>query len=536
MLKNWRFWILSALMLGPPAVFIGLGWVWVTERGWALIAFFAWLLFGLLFGILSVVWTKSTKPVLTPIDWSAPRTFAPRDREAWSIVMAEAAGADRVSIAALGDPATYINTGLQLADRIAKHYYPRSSEALDHVPIAQLLTALELAADDLNAMVREVPGGDMMTLAHFKSAMQAANFVSKANEYYNYFLPLFQPVQGLLRLGAQKFMTQPAWRNMQQNVMQWFYRAYVQRLGTHLIELYSGRLVIGIDTYRTLTRRKKFAVADAMTAEGNHPTVVIGIAGARGSEKSALVRHLEAARNDAARIERAAELADSGGPQAIGAFRAAVIRELEGYSNNAEKESLRERWSRNSAMEGATRSDLLVLVIDATRDDFRADARFVQEWLDWYENQRGLEVPACLIVLTGGDRPEILGATDPETPKAEVSPSTLAAAMRGRIEVVRRALPSNLLATIVPLAISAEAGDEVAVPLVVELLRLMTRGERTALIRHLHDEAARSKVGRFMNQVGRQSSRAWDQLADNVKRHVPRFGPRKDRSKPAGGA
>ena len=41
-------------------------------------------------------------------------------------------------------------------------------------------------------------------------------------------------------------MARPAWRNMQQNLLRWFYRAYVNRLGTHLIELYSGRLSIGV--------------------------------------------------------------------------------------------------------------------------------------------------------------------------------------------------------------------------------------------------------------------------------------------------
>ena len=42
---------------------------------------------------------------------------------------------------------------------------------------------------------------------------------------------------------------------MQQNMLRWFYQAYVNRLGTHLIELLSGRLAIGADHYRRLTRR-----------------------------------------------------------------------------------------------------------------------------------------------------------------------------------------------------------------------------------------------------------------------------------------
>ena len=42
---------------------------------------------------------------------------------------------------------------------------------------------------------------------------------------------------------------------MQQNMLRWFYQAYVNRLGAHLIELLSGRLAIGADQYRRLTRQ-----------------------------------------------------------------------------------------------------------------------------------------------------------------------------------------------------------------------------------------------------------------------------------------
>ena len=45
----------------------------------------------------------------------------------------------------------------------------------------------------------------------------------------------------------------PAWKSMQQNVLRWFYQAYVNRLGMHLIELLSGRLAIGAHQYRRLT-------------------------------------------------------------------------------------------------------------------------------------------------------------------------------------------------------------------------------------------------------------------------------------------
>src|SRR5262249_31637080 len=139
----------------------------------------------------------------------------------------------------------------------AAHYHPLPHDPIEHVPIVDLLTALELAAEDLAELCRQVPGGDLFTPAHWKGAVKAAGYLQRANDIYTYLLPLFQPMTGLVRLGTQKLMVQPAWRGAQQTLMRWFFRAYVNRLGTHLIELYSGRLAIGADQYRKLTRKAR---------------------------------------------------------------------------------------------------------------------------------------------------------------------------------------------------------------------------------------------------------------------------------------
>ncbi|HEY1280923.1 MAG TPA: ATP-binding domain-containing protein, partial [Acidimicrobiales bacterium] len=62
----------------------------------------------------------------------------------------------------------------------------------------------------------------------------------------------------------------------------------------HLIELYSGRLVIGADQYRRLTRRSARA-AEAIESELAH--LVVAVAGARGSGKSSLIAALEQGRS-----------------------------------------------------------------------------------------------------------------------------------------------------------------------------------------------------------------------------------------------
>ena len=95
----------------------------------------------------------------------------------------------------------------------------------------------------------------MITLSHWRRAVQLSDYISRANDLYSMISPILNPLSGLARLGTREFLVKPAWKNMQQNVLRWFYQAYVNRLGLHLIELMSGRLAIGAEQYRRLTRR-----------------------------------------------------------------------------------------------------------------------------------------------------------------------------------------------------------------------------------------------------------------------------------------
>ena len=48
------------------------------------------------------------------------------------------------------------------------HYHPFTNEPVDDVPLIELMTALELAAEDLSGMCRQIPGGDMISLSHWR--------------------------------------------------------------------------------------------------------------------------------------------------------------------------------------------------------------------------------------------------------------------------------------------------------------------------------------------------------------------------------
>ena len=292
MLRQWRLWFLVLLLVGPVLAYVGFGTIWLWQRGWLWIAALLWIIAGTAFSILAARWTKDAHPIMPPLDWDSPLTFSPRDREAWKIVEEESDSGEALAMEELLGPDLYIETGRRLLRRLAAFYHPTTSHPLDQVPLIELLTAIELASEDLAQLSRQVPGGDLITLSHWRRALQVAGYISKANDLYSMFSPILNPLSGLARLGTRELIVKPAWRNMQQNVLRWFYQAYVNRLGVHLIELMSGRLAIGAEQYRRLTRR---SLLPSSAAPAQSESLIAAVAGARNSGKSRLIEAIKQA-------------------------------------------------------------------------------------------------------------------------------------------------------------------------------------------------------------------------------------------------
>lgn len=506
---RWRAWLLLLLLVGPFVAYIACGAMWLAERHWLFYATAIWVGSGILLAGLAARWTRAKRQVLPPIDWSEAQTFAPFDRQAWALVQEEADRADGLSTEALTEFDTYIETGRRLAKRLAAHYQPLANDPIEHVPVVELLTALELAAQDLVQLCRQVPGGDMVTPAHWKRAVQAAEYLNWANDLYTYLLPVLQPVTGLVRLGTQRLMVRPAWRNVQQNLLRWFYQAFVNRLGTHLIELYSGRLVIGADQYRKLTKRAAWSGHAPASAPGMADSVplTIAVAGARSAGKSGLIAALQSIGGE--ELERVRSRLRAGGYDEglVERMRNAHWAEVPGYSTNTVAESSRDRNARRDAVAAAIEADLLVVVIDGAREEHGADARFAHEWEKWFIEHPGLEVPPALAVITAADHVAWGSGGQPANAGNSVR-SVSEAALRARLDALRAALP----ATVAEVVASGQGTAGVAEVVLPALASLLGRAERVALIRYLHQASNRSKARRLINQVGQQGWRIWSQF------------------------
>jgi predicted GTPase len=514
MLRLWKACVLAVLLVAPIVAFVVLGFLWLQERTGpfginpAWYASSLWIAAGVVFAILARRWTRAQRNQLLPLDWDTPQTFTPLDRAAWDLVQKESEAAETLPANRLIDIDTYIDTGRRLSQRLAAHYQPLSTDPFEHVPIIDMLTAMQLAAEDLAEMCRQVPGGDMITPGHWKKAVQAAGWLQRANELYTLLLPIFQPVAGLTRLTAQKLMVAPAWKGMQENLFRWFYRAFVNRLGTHLIELYSGRLAIGATMYRRLTRKAARGVTVG-TDEGG--PLRIAVAGRRDVGKSALIEALDAACHGDLSVVRA-RLQEAGFDAALAdRLKTAEFVEVPGYTGSPGRESARDRQTRREAVAAATDADLLLLVVDARSDEFTADARFVEAWQEWFATRPDHEQPPGLAVVNHADElPEAAGGWEPPYDWL-VGRRALEAAVRLRVERLRAVLPA-VISTVVPVGLRPGTPFGVAERLLPDLAALLHRAERVALLRHLHSVAAASKAGRLFRQVGQQGRKLWDSV------------------------
>jgi len=514
--RLWRAGVLSVLLVGPILAYISLGALWLRDREWLFPATTIWIVSGIVFGILASRWTRDKRAILPPIDWDAPNTFSPFDRQAWTLVEEESEQGDTISMETLSGFDIYIETGRKLARRLAEHYHPLSNDPIEHVPVVELLTALELAAEDLNHLCRQIPGGDLVTAAHWKRAIQAAGYIQKANDIYGYLLPIFNPVTGLARLGTQQWMVKPAWKNMQQNVLRWFYRAYVNRLGTHLIELNSGRLAIGVEQYRRLTRKSGGRAAP--TAAETTP-LVIAVAGARDSEKGKLVELLKGSLEGDPTLLKARLRSAGLDESAFERLGAARWVDVPGYTSSPDGETARDRATRRDAIDESVEADLLILVIKARTAPQPADLAFAQTWDRWYLEHPGLEVPPAMVVLSGVEGRELGDGWHPPYDWSGGG-GPRETAIRDLTGSLRTAIPPTFT-EFVAVALGTSPPFGVTEHLLPTLVGLVHRSERSALIRHFHHLSQQSKARRLVGQVGQQGRRLWKGLRTGRKSHEP---------------
>ena len=109
-----------------------------------------------------------------------------------------------------------------------------------------------------------------------------------------------------------------------------------------------------------------------------------GRARATRATKAQVATAINQAKDGAHPIERSRLEVAGLGDDVLDRLLGADWVEVPGYTAKPDRESARDRSTRRNAVEAATDSDLLVLLIDDRAGTLAADATFASEWDHWY--------------------------------------------------------------------------------------------------------------------------------------------------------
>lgn len=398
-MSRWRIILVFSLLAAPVLFLAGLGlYTLYVERRWGFIAWWPMSACLALAFFLAWRWQRKLRLIGRP-DMEVPSRWTERDQEAWKLVEARAQAAEEIAPARLGDFSLYITTAQEMALELARAFHPGAIDPVGQLTIPELLAVVELAARDLAEMVdKYLPAGHLLTLNHWRQARQAAHWYQKASNFSWLVTGLFNPVETGLRYSASSLGVSKPWQKLQENLLLWFYTAYVHRVGAYLIEVNSGRLRVGAKRYRELLRAgeedtEPLPGAPARPRAGD--LVTLTVMGQVKAGKSSFINAMlgeERARTD---ILPATDEITRYELKTEDRADRLLLLDTVGYAHSGPKED-----QINSTLKAAQSSDLLILILHARNPARQADLELLQAIRAWSKAHPDLKAPPILAVLT----------------------------------------------------------------------------------------------------------------------------------------
>ncbi len=399
-MSRWRI-VVVVMLIVLPVLFlacVGSWHLWQSGQSFTL----WWPMAGcMMLGYLLAWYWQHRRELLHPIEFTPPALSTERDQKAWELIAARAQAASQLEVSQLTSPEHYLQTAQELAQELAVFYYPGSKDPVAALTLPEILSVIELASHDLHEMVeRYLPGGHLLTVQDLRRARQATDWYESASMVYWLVSALISPVNTGLRYAASTVGLSQPLRMLQQNVLVWFYTAYLQRLGTYLIEVYSGRLRVGVQRYRELVLKE----AAASTSDGVLPAtagketvevVTLALIGQVKVGKSSLINALlgeQKAFTDVLPATQGVErytLKPEGIPSTL------QLLDTVGYNQQGPSAD-----QLQATQEAARQADLIFLVLHARNPARQVDAQVVQELRQWFAARPDLKMPPIVAVVT----------------------------------------------------------------------------------------------------------------------------------------
>jgi predicted GTPase len=510
-MSRWRIALVLFLMAVP---FTGLAVIGSVYLWWNGLGFIAWwpMAACMILGYLLGWYWQRKQMLLKPIDFTPPMHWTERDHQAKQLVEARAQATADLDREKLSDLNFYLDTAKALALELAQFYHPGAKDPVGSLTVPEVLAVIELAAHDLAERVdRYVPGGHLLTVDHWMRAKQAADWAPALANLYWIGAALFDPVGAGLRFAASRLSTTSTHNAIHQYLLVWFYQAFVERVGTYLIEVNSGRLRVGAERYRELVRshvperdmhagpppEAPPAAAPPVPAADEADLVrrvTVTLFGQVKVGKSSLINALLGEQRALTDVLPATKEIARYELQPPGIPTRLALLDTVGYAHTGPRAD-----QLQATKEAAQHSDVLLLVLHARNPARQADLQMLQQLRDWYASRPDLKRPPIVAVLTHIDllSPAMEWAPpyDWQLPKRAKEQEIQQALVAAREQL------GYHVATVLPVCTAqgkVYGVDEWLLPAVAEVL---DEAHAVALLRCLKAEADTGKVQKVFRQL-----------------------------------
>jgi len=511
-MSRWRIILVVVLITVPLLVLAVTGSYYLWTKG---LSFYVWcpLAGCMILGYVLAWYWQQKKILLRPVDFTAPLHWTERDQEAWELVKARASRASQINIDEFVEFQFYVDTAREMAEELARFYHPRAKDPIASLTIPEILAVIELAAHDMSELVDQyLPGGHLLTINDWRRAKQVSDWYRTANNAYWLISALFSPINTGVRYTASKLGMSRPFQLLQQNLLTWFYAAYVHRIGTYLIDVDSGRLRVGARRYQELLKgRLPDAIADGDTAD-RISQVTLTVIGQVKSGKSSLINALLGEQRARTDVLPATDEITRYELHPEGISTRLVILDTVGYGHAGPRED-----QLRATEEAVRQSDLVLLVMHARNPARQADLTMLQSLKQWFATRMDLKMPPILGVMTHID---LLSPAMEWSPPYNWTKPTRAKELQ--VHEAWNALREQLgeyLVAIVPVCVAVGKIYGIEEGLLPTLLGFLEQARAVALLRCLRAEVNTGKVRKVFQQLLDTGLQAAKVLLESVEKN-----------------
>jgi predicted GTPase len=435
--------------------------------------------------------------------------WTPQDHAAAAIIEAEENRLDGVTVEQLIDVQFFRDRTLDLATKLCRHYHPKAANPVDELSVVEILTVVQLVAEDLEDWFQKyVPGSHLITVKQWMLLTRAPGWWNTAANV-GWAASIAMNPLSIARYAVSRVFVDPLTRQLQTGLLGSFFTLYIRQVGFYLIELNSGRLRGGSVRYRrTMQQMEATSAAVPVSAPAPEPvTVTIAVVGQVKAGKSSLVNCLLGGQRAATDVLPLTKDVDRYQLTLEDSHDHLVLLDTPGYSDaGATHEQML------STREAVRQADLVLLVMAATSPAKQADAAMLEEVNGWFREQHRLKPPPVVGIVSKIDGLSPLMEWSP--PYDWESPSRpKEKAIADAVDYARTAV-GNGLAGIVPICSARDQGrvyglEEWLLPLITVLL---DEARAVSLVRSLHASYDRTKLQTTVKQVFEAGKRIKDSV------------------------